>query len=33
MKKKQLKILEEKSKRINFKRDAIMKYERYLERV
>lgn len=32
-KQKQLKILQEKSKRINLKREAIMKYERYLEKV
>lgn len=32
-KEKQLKILEEKSKRISLKREAIMKYERYLEKV
>ena len=30
---KQLKILQEKSKRINLKRVAIMKYEHYLEHV
>ena len=30
-KEKQLRILEEKSKRISLKREAIMKYERYLE--
>ena len=32
-KEKQLRILEEKSKRISLKREAIMKYERYLEMV